>query len=149
MDYDVKINNDRISARVSAVVYNSDLTKILIFKGKDKDYYLLPGGRIMLNEDSKNAVAREIKEELGWQLTFDFLAIEEIFLKHNDINNHQYGFVYKAIYKGIIENSFYGKEDDYQVFEWINISELENYNIKPEEIKEIIQKGVTHIIIKE
>ncbi len=149
MDYDVKIEEYRISARTSAIIYNSDLTKILAFKGTDKDYYLLPGGRIKINEDSKTAISREINEELGWGLDYRFLAIEEIFLTYKELKNHQYCFVYQAIYNGKINSHFYGLEDKYQIYEWIDIKELENYNIKPKEIKDIINNNCNHIIIKE
>lgn len=86
MNLDYEINNNRFNARVSAIIYNYDKTKILLFKMKDRDFYRLPGGRIELNEDSLSAIKREIIEELGFQLDFQLCAIQENFLKLSNKN---------------------------------------------------------------
>lgn len=65
MNLDFTKENYRFNARVSAIIYNKDKTKVLLFKINDgRDFYMLPGGRIELNEDSKTAISREINEEL-------------------------------------------------------------------------------------
>ena len=38
--------NIRFNAIVSAIIYNKDKTKVLLFKIIDRDYFMLPGGRI-------------------------------------------------------------------------------------------------------
>ena len=86
MNLDYKIANNRFNARVSSIIYNKDKTKILLFKMKDRDFYMLPGGRIEMNEDSLSAVKREISEELGFDLEFTLCSIQENFLKLKDIN---------------------------------------------------------------
>lgn len=43
MDLDYKIDNNGFNARVSSIIYNKDKTKILLFKMKDRDFYMLPG----------------------------------------------------------------------------------------------------------
>ena len=63
MNLDFEIDNIRFNARASAIIYNKDKTKVLLFKIVDRDYFMLPGGRIEIYEDSLNAVKREIKEE--------------------------------------------------------------------------------------
>ena len=65
MDIDFEKEGYRFLLRASAIIYNEDKTKVLIFRVIGKDYYLLPGGRIGALEDSLTAVKREIKEELG------------------------------------------------------------------------------------
>lgn len=44
---DVKYNDDNFFFlyRVSALIFNKDKTKILLFYGNDMDYYMLPGGK--------------------------------------------------------------------------------------------------------
>lgn len=64
MDIDIENNNKRFNARVSTIIYNKDKTKILLFKRKDRDFYMLPGGRINYFEDSLNVIKREIKQEI-------------------------------------------------------------------------------------
>ena len=54
MNLDFEKDNYRFNARASVIIFNTDKTKILLFKVEDgRDYYLLPGGRIEIFEDSK------------------------------------------------------------------------------------------------
>ncbi len=132
MNLDYEINNNRFNARVSAIIYNCNKTKILLFKMNNREFYMLPGGRIELNEDSLSAIKREIIEELGFQLDFQLCAIQENFLKLSSKNIMQYCFCFKAIYDGNIENEkFVCKDNDSQVFEWIELNKLTNIIIKP------------------
>lgn len=82
MDLDFKNDKFRFNARVSAIIYNKDKTKVLLFKVNDgRNFYMLPGGRIRFNEDSKSAIEREILEEIGYKLSFNLCSIEENFLE--------------------------------------------------------------------
>ena len=66
MNIDFVDDNYRFNARSSAIIYNRDKTMVLLFSvGDDRDFYMLPGGRINYFENSKDAIIREIKEELG------------------------------------------------------------------------------------
>ncbi len=64
MNLDYKIDNNRFNARVSAIIYNKDKTQILLFKMRDRDFYMLPGGRIEMNEDSLSAVKEKSQKNL-------------------------------------------------------------------------------------
>lgn len=70
MDLNFEIDNIKFNARASAIIYNKDRTKVLLFKIIDRDYFMIPGGRIEIYEDSLNAIKREIKEETGFDLEF-------------------------------------------------------------------------------
>ena len=53
MNIDFLKDNNRFNARVSAIIYNSEKNKVLLFKVDDgRNFYLLPGGRIEYYEDS-------------------------------------------------------------------------------------------------
>ena len=54
----------RFGARVGAIIYNEDKTKILIENQHDKRY-MFSGGRIDVHEDSKTSIKRELIEELN------------------------------------------------------------------------------------
>ncbi len=54
----------RFGARVGAIIYNEDKTKILIENQHDKRY-MFPGGRIDVHEESETAIERELIEELN------------------------------------------------------------------------------------
>ena len=136
MNIEFEKDNNRFSARSSAIIYNSDKTKVLLFKVEDgRDYFLLPGGRIEFNEDSKSAIKREIKEELNYDIDFELCSIQENFIKQNNIITTQYCFVYKGIYDGVIENDKIECMDhDNQSFYWINIDEINNYKLLPKSL---------------
>ena len=54
MNIDFVNEKYRFNARSSAIIYNTDKTKVLLFNvGDDRDFYMLPGGRIMHFENSK------------------------------------------------------------------------------------------------
>ena len=55
---DIKYNNDTFFFlyRVSALIFNKDKTKILLFYGNDMDYYMLPGGKVHQLEKSEDAI---------------------------------------------------------------------------------------------
>ena len=118
MNLDYKLDNNRFNARVSVIIYNKDKTKILLFKMKDRNFYMLPGGRIKINEDSISAVKREILEELGFNLEFTLCSIQENFLKLENTSIMQYCFCYKAIYDGKInDEKFVCKDNNSQIFD--------------------------------
>ena len=45
---DIKYENNKFkfAYRVSAIIYNVDKTKILLFTGNDSEFYMLPGGKV-------------------------------------------------------------------------------------------------------
>ena len=59
---DIKYKNEKFNFayRVSAIIYNEDETKMLLFYGDDMDFYMLPGGKVKEQENSVNAIKREI-----------------------------------------------------------------------------------------
>ena len=148
MNLDFQKDNFRFNARVSAIIYNKDKMKVLLFKVEDgRDYYLLPGGRISINEDSKTAIKREIKEELGFDLDFDLCSIQENFVKKDNVDIMQYCFCYKSIYNEEIKNDILKcLDNEGQNFHWINIDDLDNIKLLPKSSKELIKKNNTSII---
>ena len=154
MNIDFIKDNYRFNARASAIIYNKDKTKVLLFKVEDgRDYFLLPGGRIELYEDSLTAIKREMNEELGYNLDFKLYSINENFVEHNNKKNTQYDFCYKAIYSDqIIESKFVCNDNDNQCFYWIDIKELNNYKILPKSTYHSItnnQDNIKHNIEKD
>ena len=89
MNLDFIRDNFRFNARTSALIYNKDKSKILLFNVEGRDFYMLPGGRIEELEESSDTIKREIKEEIGWaDLEFSFLALSEEFVNDKGYNNH-------------------------------------------------------------
>lgn len=150
MNIDFVNEKYRFNARSYAIIYNTDKTKVLLFKvGDDRDFYMLPGGRIEHFESSKDAIKREIKEELGWLLEYDFCCIQENFLEAKGKKITQYNFCYKTTYNGQISNEpIKCLDNEYQTFKWVSLKELDNYKILPKSNKDLILEDTNlfHII---
>ena len=144
---DIKYNKDNFFFiyRVSALIFNKDKTKILLFYGDDMDYYMLPGGKVHQLEKSKDAVKREIFEELG----FNLVGISEEIVKDEENDIQQLTLTYKAIYKDeIYEETFKSIESDWINFKWVDIKELNNYKIHPSNVKNMIKNSdtINHLV---
>ncbi|KAA0955793.1 NUDIX hydrolase [Sporosarcina sp. ANT_H38] len=127
---------------------------ILVFEGYDPlkgDHYYRPiGGGIEFGETSIVALKREVKEEIGAEITKPkYLGtIENIFTFNGDIG-HEIVMVYDAAF---VDTSFYskasfeGQEDDGTIFKllWIPLKEFQNGNLRlvPETLLELIQKNI-------
>ena len=140
MNIDFIDDEYRFNARSCAIIYNKDKTKVLLFKADEaRNFYMLPGGRIQHFEDSKTAIIREMQEELGWNLNYNFCAIQENFLEAKSQKITQYSFCYKAIYnEEITKETFACLDNDYQHFYWVDIDKLYNYKILPNSNKDLI-----------
>lgn len=89
-------------------------------------------------EKSKKAIIREIKEEIGYEnIDFDFLGISEEFVNAKGYNNHQLNIIYKGIYKDNIKENVF--EGDWALYEWIDINDINKYNVFPVNIKEMLK----------
>ena len=64
-DIKYKNSNYNFVYRVSALIFNKEKTKILLFYGNDTNFYMLPGGKVKELEKSNEAIKREIQEEIG------------------------------------------------------------------------------------
>ena len=63
MDISFKCENQKFNYRVCAIIVSEN--KILAMHDERSPYFYLPGGRVALGETAEQAVAREIREELG------------------------------------------------------------------------------------
>lgn len=141
MDITYKKDDFSFQYRVSACIFNNDMTKVLVFQAKGREAHLLVGGKVHEYEESIDALKREVKEELGWSLIdISLLAISEELVHDKGLNHHQINLIYKAIYTGDIkEQEFHGLEGEWIRFKWIDVEKIENYKIYPTKIKEIIK----------
>ena len=149
---DIKYNDDKFVFiyRVSALIFNKDKTKILLFFGNDVDYYMLPGGKVHQLEKSEDAIKREIAEELGFkELEFELVGISEEVVKDNENNIQQITLTYKCIYEYEIQKeTFKSIESDWINFKWVDIKELNNYKTHPSNIINMINNSnvINHFI---
>ena len=144
----------RFGARVGAIIYNEDKTKILIENQHDKRY-MFPGGRIDVNEDSKTSIERELIEELNLKADLNLKYIVEMFIKSPKTKYHEIGFYFVTkINEDLIENNFKSLDGD-SSFIWVPINDLDKYNILAKPVKakvknhEITNNTLEHIVYRE
>ena len=118
----------RFNARVGAIIYNEDKTKILIENQHDKRY-MFPGGRIDVHEDSKTSIERELIEELNLKTDLNLKYIVEMFIKSPKTKYHEIGFYFVTkIKEKEIKNNFKSLDGD-SYFIWVSIKDLNKYNM--------------------
>lgn len=147
-----EIEGKKFNFRVGAILESIDKKKILIHRLSHFDFWLLPGGRVEIMENTKEAVIREIKEELGITCEIDKLvAITESFFKIKNETYHELGFNYllkipedSQIFKK--EEEFEGVEGKKYRYKWIDKKMLKQIIFKPDYMVPILENTPQEII---
>lgn len=148
MDVKLVKDNLKFKYRVSGIfIYDN---KLLVDKYGDNGY-CLPGGYVNMGESSENAIIRELKEEIGLDFKIvNFAGITEDFFVNFRNQNTQAIVLYYRVelinYNDINFIDFNRVEDDngYIIkhhYKWIELDELDNYNLLPKEIKKDIKNN--------
>lgn len=154
MDLSIDLEGYKLNIRSGAIIIHNN--KLLTHKNINESHYALIGGRIAIGEDSEETIKRELKEELGKDIEIiDYVTTIENFFDFNGKKYHEIFFVYKADFINDddkkIEYTLKNLEGDENLqYEWLDINSLENYNLQPESIKNMLINNdfTSHIIDK-
>ncbi|MGI6330080.1 MAG: NUDIX hydrolase [Bacilli bacterium] len=149
-------NNKKFNFRVGVILINPINKKILIQKKINHPYWLLPGGRVEMLEESQKAVIREIDEELGLKISScQIKVLAESFFKLKETTYHELGFYYqgelkddKNLYQE--EEEFIKREKEY-IFKWERIDNLKKIDFRPQFLVDILLENddkIYHIVEK-
>lgn len=150
-------NNGNFNFRVAGLIFSENREFILLQKSKNDKFWIIPGGRAEILEDSQETIKREILEELGVHIRkCKLVLVSENFYTYGENKIHEICFYYEINIKEMseIENKirFYGIENNKKLlFEWKKIDSIECVNLKPKILKNIIKnnyKNIEHIISK-
>ena len=84
-------HNNRFKCRVAGLCIHENY--VLLTKADQDDYWILPGGRVELSEDTSTALQRELVEEIGHRAHVeDLLFIVENFFHLDGTNYHELAF---------------------------------------------------------
>ena len=144
MDLTIDIEEYKLNIRSGAVIIHNN--KILTHKNIDKDHYCLPGGRVEVGESSEDTIKREIYEELGKEVEIiKYISTIENFFKMENKKYHEIMFVHNVEFKNEEDKkinytlkNIEGKKG--LQYEWIELNEIDKYNILPKCIKEILKE---------
>jgi 8-oxo-dGTP pyrophosphatase MutT (NUDIX family) len=136
-DICVEIEGYTLNVRVAAIMRKDG--SILVHQLPDGDFWFLPGGRVAVGETFRDALARELREELGSEFqigAFAFLC--ENFFVYNDRHFHEIcTFFEVACDRGSVE-ALDQCEADGTRFRWMGPAELKLANIQPLVLKDIL-----------
>ena len=111
---------------------------------------MLPGGKVKELERSTDAIKREIKEEIGFDnLDFELAGISEEIIKNSNENIQQITLTYRCIYNSeITQETFKSIESDWINSKWIDVNEIDQYKIHPQNIKIMVKdyNTIKHLI---
>lgn len=152
MDVSVMIENVKFNYRVAAIIKNGD--KILLHKSKKDNFFAIPGGRIMIGEDSEAALKREFLEEIGTNVFVKkYLGTIENFFEYNGKKYHELMIVYEAKFEKESDkynmDKIVGLEEDGKIeFIWKTIEQIKELDLRPKFIKDSLvdEKDILHLI---
>lgn len=147
-DITLKKDNMKFNFRVDVIIEDND--KLLFEKREGYDSYMLLGGKVQLNETAKEAIIRELKEKLGYEVRqqeLEIVQIAENFFENKDENGNpqdvqQILFIYKV---NVDSNCEFAKKEEFKELEntgktvkWLTKKEVFESNILPEIAKKHI-----------
>ena len=156
MEIDVNFANgdDRFNFRVGELIFCKN--KVLLTTFDDFDFYNFPGGRAKLGESTSDALKRELKEELDYDLNVEpkLKVICEDFFKWQGRNIHEINIIYQIN----LPDEYFDKFSNFKILdsknEYVNwFDKIEIKKIKL--IKDFmynafnLPKGVVHYINSE
>lgn len=156
----IKNLESKFGVRVGAIIYNKDMTKIFMQRQSNHDFYMFPGGRLEIGEDTKTAILRELDEELGIKEDVYLKYICENFIQFPHGKYHEIGFYFivkidEEKYQYFLDREYDSKDENHDgksKFKWISINELDNVSIMPNNMKEKVLNQnleLEHIIYRE
>lgn len=154
-DLTIDIEDFKLNVRAAGVLIHNN--KLLVHKNINSDHYAIVGGRVEIGESSEETIKREVQEELGKDIEIiECIGTIENFFESKDSKYHEILFVHKIEFENdedkTIEYALDNKEGkDYLHYEWLELDKLDNYNLVPSVIKQIVKKNKfpIHIINNE
>lgn len=153
-DLSIIIDGVKFNFRVGLLVKMKK--QVLVEYNQDYDFVVLPGGRVITLESSKDALIREINEEMKIDLTnynLEFIGIDENFFELDNIKYHELYFIYKI---EIDENNedfkdgMINYDSKVNYYKWVDILDLKEVNLLPKSLINIIDSnGIHHSIQKD
>lgn len=155
-DLTLEVDGGLLNCRAAGIIIHDG--KVLFHRNTADVYYALIGGRVQMCESSDDTVVREIKEELGKEIEITgYVATIENFFNAKGKDFHEILFVHRAEFvndedKKITETlkNIEGGKDKTVQYEWLDLNKIDEYDIRPSVIKDILKNGKfpTHVINK-
>lgn len=125
---------------VRALIFRGEKDEILLTRQKGADYTFLPGGHIEFGETARQALDREMVEEIGTEgfMGIPLFTVENLFTDAENKPCHEIAtyFTY-SFYKRFYTEKVVPVEDHLEMF-WVHLNDLHHFNLKPKVLTELI-----------
>lgn len=137
------------SYRVAAIIENEGKVLLVDHIERSTHEFAFPGGHVQFGEEAKDALIREIKEELGLDIeVLNLRWVEENFWKWHETPTHQIALYFDANilnYKGNQDTlqgfEIYDNKKTALVFRWVDKKTLATLNVYPRYAAEELTKN--------
>ena len=142
-DLSLTVDGFHLNIRVGVILRHGSKTVLEVSRlGLNS---VIPGGRIRIGESSRDAILREMREEMSISLDecrLSYVTTLENFFVYNSVKVHELFFVYSyALSDAELEaiNSLSGNMDNETTyFKLVCNSEFEKYDLLPVRLRDII-----------
>jgi len=129
---------EKIGIRPATIVIKDKKVLLVSSKYKDEELYLFPGGGMEFGETIEEAAIRETLEETGVKVKIKDLFHVNEYIYSEDWSKRSVSMFFIAEVVEILEPT---TDDEGKIKEvkWIKLSELDNYDIKPKRIADMLK----------
>lgn len=139
------MDKSHIHIQSRAVIIEEDHILLCKTIGLDQNFYFLPGGHIEHGESARQALIRELEEEVGFTFKINrFLGCMEYSFDpnvtiHAKCHTHEYNFIFEAQSEISIDPKKPLKQiEDNLEIHWISLNHLDQIDLRPEPIRQLI-----------
>jgi len=114
--------------------------KVLLCKPKSGAYTYLPGGHIEFGETGREALVREIREEMGLAAEAgELLGVEECRFEQHGKPHAEINLIFRLTLEPGSAAAEPSALEDWIAFEWRDVTDLDNANLLPPEMKKYVR----------
>ncbi|MFA5061305.1 MAG: NUDIX hydrolase [Candidatus Pacearchaeota archaeon] len=131
---------EKIGIRSATVTIRDGKVLLVNSKYDDGEYYLFPGGGVEFGETIEEGAIRETFEETGFKVKIEKLIHINEFIYKEDWNKRSITAFFLASPKEESLENISNDNGKIKTVEWIDISKLEDLDIRPEILSKILKE---------
>ena len=116
--------------------------KVLLCKPRKGGYTYLPGGHIEFGEKGREALVREIREEMGLEAEAgELLGVEECQFEQHGKPHAEINLIFRLTIPACLpsQDSCPPAREDWIAFEWRDVADIGNANLLPPEMVKYVR----------
>jgi len=144
-DISIFVDKTKLNIRVGVIIRHAN--EFIIEVSKIGENSVIPGGRIKIGESSIDALVRETREEMGFEIKKEkaiFKTCIENFFNYHGTDCHELFFLYEyelddgeyESLKSIGDN----KDNEYNCFKFLPKDGFDGYNLLPLQVHDLIRQ---------